>query len=218
MDTTFYVTKIPGPAILGLPPYSRLRIVQLNCSVQFRKHGKPAKPCPEREKVQQDMKKFWPINSRKDLIKAYPDHIEGIGKFPAAACTQQKTPAHADVKQTCNDVAPHQSACTIKAPQHLIEQMYIQLWWCHRMSKCSCAQWITIRRHSKTQLLKHIFQIHESYTQPFTLYSSLKVNDMHIKFYIWIRLRRGMLYCSVHASLPFGTFSKAWLCMEFFVQ
>ena len=45
----------------------------------------------------------------------------------AAACTQQKTPACADVKQTGNDVAPHQSARTIKAPQRLIEQMYIQL-------------------------------------------------------------------------------------------
>ena len=44
----------------------------------------------------------------------------------AAAHTQQKTPACADVKQTCNDVAPCQSARTIKAPKCLIEQMYIQ--------------------------------------------------------------------------------------------
>ena len=82
MDTTFYVAETPGPAILGLPSCSRLRIVHLNCSVQFRKHGKPVKPCPEREKVQQDMKKLGPINSCEDLIKAYPDCFEGIGKFP----------------------------------------------------------------------------------------------------------------------------------------
>ena len=82
MDTTFYVAETPGPAILGLPSCSRLRIVHLNCSVQFRKHGKPITPCPEREKVQQDMKKLGPINSREDLIKAYPDRFEGIGKFP----------------------------------------------------------------------------------------------------------------------------------------
>ena len=46
----------------------------------------------------------------------------------AAAHTQQKTqtPACADVKQTGSDVAPCQSARTIKAPQRLIEQMYIQ--------------------------------------------------------------------------------------------
>ena len=82
MDTTFYVAETPGAAILGLPSCSRLRIVHLNCSVQFRKHGKPVQPCPEREKVQQDMKKLGPINSREDVIKAYPDHFEGIGKFP----------------------------------------------------------------------------------------------------------------------------------------
>ena len=82
MDTTFYVAETPGPAILGLPSCSRLRIVHLNCSVQFRKHGKPVKPCLEREKVQQDMRKLGPINSREDLIKAYPDRFEGIGKFP----------------------------------------------------------------------------------------------------------------------------------------
>ena len=78
----FYVAETPGPAILGLPSCSRLRIVHLNCSVQFRKHGKPVKPYPGREKEQQDMKKLGPINSREDLIKAYPDHFEGIGKFP----------------------------------------------------------------------------------------------------------------------------------------
>ena len=41
----------------------------------------------------------------------------------AAAHTQRKTPACADVKQTGNDVAPRRSARTIKAPQRLIEQM-----------------------------------------------------------------------------------------------
>ena len=33
MDTTFYIADTPGPAILGLPSCSRLRIVNLNCSV-----------------------------------------------------------------------------------------------------------------------------------------------------------------------------------------
>ena len=28
------------------------------------------------------MKSLQPINTREDLIKAYPDHFEGIGKFP----------------------------------------------------------------------------------------------------------------------------------------
>ena len=82
MNTTFYVADTPGPAILGLPSCSRLRIVNLNCSVQLRKHGQPIKTCKEREKVKQDMKNLKPINSKDDLIKAYPDQFKGIGKFP----------------------------------------------------------------------------------------------------------------------------------------
>ena len=80
MDTTFYIADTPGPAIIGLPSCSRLRIV--HCSVQFRKHGKSINTCPEREKIQQDMKTLKPINSCDDLIKVYPDCFEGIGKFP----------------------------------------------------------------------------------------------------------------------------------------
>ena len=82
MDTTFYVADTPGPAILGLPSCTRLRIVKLNCSVQLRKHGQPIKVSKEREKVKQDMKNLKPINSKDDLIKAYPDRFKGIGKFP----------------------------------------------------------------------------------------------------------------------------------------
>ena len=82
MDTTFYIADTPGPAILGLPSCSRLRIVNLNCSVQLRKHGQPVKVSKEREKVKQDMKNPKLINSKDDLIKVYPDQFEGIGKFP----------------------------------------------------------------------------------------------------------------------------------------
>ena len=60
----------------------RVRIVNLNCSVQLRKHGQPVKVSKEREKVKQDMKNLKPINSKDDLIKAYPDRFKGIGKFP----------------------------------------------------------------------------------------------------------------------------------------
>ena len=74
MDTTFYVADTPGPAIVGLPSCITLRIVYLNYSVQLRKHGQPIKvSSKEREKVKQDMKNLKPINSKDDLIKAYPD-------------------------------------------------------------------------------------------------------------------------------------------------
>ena len=82
MDTTFFVIDTPGPAILGFPSCSRLRIVHLNYYVQFRRHGKPITPCLEREKLQQDMKKLRPIKTHEDLMKAYLDCFEGIGKFP----------------------------------------------------------------------------------------------------------------------------------------
>ena len=55
MNTTFYVADTPGPAILGLPSCSRLRIVNLNCSVQLGKHAQPIKTCKERENVKQDL-------------------------------------------------------------------------------------------------------------------------------------------------------------------
>ena len=73
METTFYVNDTPGPAILGLPSCSMLRIVYLNSSVQFRKHGLPTKVSKEREKVKKNMKNLKLINSKDDLIKAYPD-------------------------------------------------------------------------------------------------------------------------------------------------
>ena len=42
----------------------------------------PIKVSKEREKVKQDMKKLKPINSKDNLIKAYPDQFKGIGKSP----------------------------------------------------------------------------------------------------------------------------------------
>ena len=83
MNTTSYITDTAGPAILRLPSCSRLRIVQINYSVQFRKHGQPIKVSKEREKVKQDMKNLKPINSKDDPMKTYPDQIEGIWKFPS---------------------------------------------------------------------------------------------------------------------------------------
>ena len=90
MDTTFYIADTIGPAILGLPSCSRLTIVHLNCSVQFRKHGKLFNTCPERKKIQQGMKNLKPINSSEDMIKAYPNSFEGIGKFPGTHHMQLK--------------------------------------------------------------------------------------------------------------------------------
>ena len=78
MDTTLYIADTLGPAILGLPYCSRLRIVK----PQLRKHVQPVKVSKEREKIKKDMKNLKLINFKDDLIKAYPDRFEEIGKFP----------------------------------------------------------------------------------------------------------------------------------------
>ena len=92
MDTTFYIANTLGPAILGLPSYSKLRIVNLNCSVQLRKHGQHTKSCEEREKVKQDMKNLKLINSNDDLIKAYPDQFEEIGNWVPTTYVSKRMP------------------------------------------------------------------------------------------------------------------------------
>ena len=84
MNTSFYVVDTPGLAILGLPSCSRLRIVNLNCSVQLRKHGQPIKTCKKEGNVKQDLKNLKAINSKDNLIKVYPDRFKGIGKFPGS--------------------------------------------------------------------------------------------------------------------------------------
>ena len=82
IDTIFYIADTPGPAILSLPSCSRLRIVHLNWSVHYRKHGQSIKLPKEKGQDKQDMMNIKAINSRDDLIKAYPDQFKWIGKFP----------------------------------------------------------------------------------------------------------------------------------------
>ena len=113
MDTTSYVANTPGPAILGLPACSRLRIVNLNCSVQLRKHGQPIKVSKEREKVKHNMKNLKSIDSKDDLIKAYPDRFEGIGKFPGTY--------HIYLKEDVIPVVHTPQKCPI-AIRHLVDK------------------------------------------------------------------------------------------------
>ena len=95
VQTWWYVPDILGPAILGLPSSSKLGVVQLNCTVQCaHKCCTPdpsRRPITEHEKVVSDLSHwnwqhrrspFPPLNYRKDLFAAYPDHFEGIGHFP----------------------------------------------------------------------------------------------------------------------------------------
>ena len=65
-DAEFYVSISTGPAILGLPSCRELRLVQMNCEVKetLNRSNHEAR-----------------IDSKSDLIYAYPDRFEGIGSF-----------------------------------------------------------------------------------------------------------------------------------------
>ena len=59
LQTRWYVADSPGPAILGLPSSSKLRIVQLNCAVKLTSRhdppSSPKKPTTEYTKVRHDL-------------------------------------------------------------------------------------------------------------------------------------------------------------------
>ena len=83
LHTRWYIADTPGPAILGLPSCSKLGIVELNCAVRFRwKKLTEQKPTTECQQVQKDLTNLQQLNTKEDLIKAYPDRFEGIGRFP----------------------------------------------------------------------------------------------------------------------------------------
>ena len=86
LRTRWYIADTPGPAILGLPSCAKLGIVELNCAVnlQKRKLVQQKKPTTEGKIVNQDLQhpNSPPLNTKEDLIKAYPDRFEGIGHLP----------------------------------------------------------------------------------------------------------------------------------------
>ena len=57
--------------------------MELNCAVCFRrKKLTEQKPTTECQQVQKDLTNLQQLNTKEDLIKAYPDRFEGIGRFP----------------------------------------------------------------------------------------------------------------------------------------
>ena len=106
----------------------------------MRPHSQTSPRCSQADTLPKVEVAEHPVNtpSQATAKQAVPTTIVKAPTAPTAqlavapttpnASTQQKTPAYADVQQTSRaDVTPCQSACTVKAPQHLIEQMYIQL-------------------------------------------------------------------------------------------
>ena len=60
--TTFYVTDANGPAIIGLPTSTKMKLITLNCAVEAK----------------------TPIQGKEDLIRQYPACFDGIGKLQGA--------------------------------------------------------------------------------------------------------------------------------------
>ena len=104
-DPWWYIVDTLGPAILGLPSCAKLGIVELDCSVNLWKRKLvQQKPTTEGRKVNQDLQhpNSPPLNTKEDLIKAYPDRFEGIGHFPGTyhitLCSDTKPVVHAPRK------------------------------------------------------------------------------------------------------------------------
>ena len=84
----WYITDMPGPALLGLPACEKLPVVQVNCAVKTTQPdrsptgttptqaAKAAKPPTARTL------KSKCIKSTDDLKRKFPDKFTGIGKFP----------------------------------------------------------------------------------------------------------------------------------------
>ena len=81
----------PGPAILGLPTSERLKVITLSCAVRNthespklldkESHNMVRNNGTSQHPVAQTPKSGY-ISSKEQLIKDYPDHFEGIGRFP----------------------------------------------------------------------------------------------------------------------------------------
>ena len=90
IQTKWYVADTPGPAILGLPTSGRLIVIALNCVVRITHES--SKLLDKSHiiwlgmlvtlHIQCQTPKSGHISSKEQLINNYPDHIEGIGRFP----------------------------------------------------------------------------------------------------------------------------------------
>ena len=78
--TPFYVTDIPGPAIIGLPTSTALNLLQFNCAIQTQHPHTSNHGCLKDKNLEQ-AKETTLIKDKEDLLKQYPECFNGIGKF-----------------------------------------------------------------------------------------------------------------------------------------
>ena len=68
---SFYATDTPGPAIIGLPTSTDLKLLTLNFCIEEND------PTPRKSTVSKEQ----PIKDKQDLISQYPECFNGVGKF-----------------------------------------------------------------------------------------------------------------------------------------
>ena len=88
VNSYWYVTYTPGPAILGLPSSEKLAVVKMNCAITVMwPSTKPPCSAPVSTTAAATKPTTVPtaaksIRSTDDLIKEFPDQFRGIGRFP----------------------------------------------------------------------------------------------------------------------------------------
>ena len=83
INSCWYVTDTPGPAILGLPSCERFEVVKMYCAVKV---IQDTSHLPGPTPALSTSMKTAPIKSAEDLIRTFPDRFQGIGQFPSE-CT-----------------------------------------------------------------------------------------------------------------------------------
>ena len=76
----FYVTDIPGPAIIGLPTSTEMNLLQFNCGIQTQNPLTSSHGCLK-DKTLDQAKETTLVRDKQDLIKQYPECFDGIGRF-----------------------------------------------------------------------------------------------------------------------------------------
>ena len=117
----WYIADKPGPALLGLPAWEKLAVVQVNCAVgttqpdrsltgtaptQVARVAKPPTARTLKSKC---------IISTDDLMREFPDRFTGIGKFPG----EYKIQLHPDTHQVIHAPRKFPVALCPKVKEHL---------------------------------------------------------------------------------------------------
>ena len=86
VNSYWYVTDTPGPAILSLPSSEKLVVVKMNCAIMVRQPGTHPAPVPTTASTTKPatvLEAAKSIRSTDDLIKEFQDQFKGIGRFPS---------------------------------------------------------------------------------------------------------------------------------------